>query len=283
TYQWDANTGNQTTSTATGLLAGTYLVTITDDNGCTKEDSISITSPQPINSTVNSVSLLCNGDSNGTATAINSGGVSPYSYQWDGNAGSQTTATATGLQVGTYYITITDMNGCTAVDSITITQPQVLTVSIATTDDNGGCTGSATATVGGGTSPYAYQWDDSNNQTDQTATGLCAGLYCVTVTDSNACTVFSCDSVIVGIAHLEKSGGFTVYPNPGSGQLTLLNSSSVDYDALVMDVSGRVLMIVRDVHSRTTHLDLSSFGKGVYLIAIKEQDGRSEVLLYVLE
>jgi len=138
-------------------------------------------------------------------------GISPYYYLWDAGTGSQTNDTASGLTAGTYYITVTDSNSCIFIDSITINEPLDLTISISTNDDAGGCTGDAVATPSGGISPYSYIWDDPNTQTTQLATGLCEGYYCVTVTDSNNCTIVSCDSVklYVGLDQLTNKSILT--------------------------------------------------------------------------
>jgi len=211
TYLWDSNTGNQTNATATGLTGGTYSVTITDDNGCTKSETVTVDSQPEITAVLSGIDLLCYGDSDGVAIINVSGGISPYYYLWDAGTGSQTNDTASGLTAGTYYITVTDSNSCIFIDSITINEPLDLTISISTNDDAGGCTGDAVATPSGGISPYSYIWDDPNTQTTQLATGLCEGYYCVTVTDSNNCTIVSCDSVklYVGLDQLTNKSILT--------------------------------------------------------------------------
>jgi hypothetical protein len=110
TYAWS---DGQTGAIATNLSATAYTVTVTDANGCNTSSVIVVSEP-----TVLSGTAVDNG--NGTATASGSGGTAGYSYQWDAVAGSQTTATATGLANGTYVVTITDANGCTTVTSVTI-------------------------------------------------------------------------------------------------------------------------------------------------------------------
>jgi uncharacterized repeat protein (TIGR01451 family) len=186
TYLWD-DPASQTTATATGLTAGTYQVTVTDSQGCIVVESITIVEPAALELTIDSDDVDCFGESTGTATADVSGGTAPYTYLWDDLA-SQTTATATGLAAGTYTVIVTDANGCEITESITITQPEEILLSTATT--NASCSdsddGTATVTATGGTEPYSYLWSDG--QTTQMATGLAAGDYSVTVTDANGCT-----------------------------------------------------------------------------------------------
>ncbi|QTN39563.1 hypothetical protein HZ996_10585 [Cryomorphaceae bacterium] len=190
TYLWS---DGQSTQTATGLGSGTYSVTVTDQNGCTETGSIVIANPPVLTVVASQVQgVTCNGDGDGEATVVPSGGTPPYSYQWDGNAGAQVTQNATNLIGGVFNVIVTDANGCIANDWVTITEPDVLTVvgsENSAVTCNGLSDGTATATPTGGTGPYSYQWGASaGNQTTQTATGLAAGTYSVVITDANGCT-----------------------------------------------------------------------------------------------
>lgn len=193
TYLWD-DPGAQTSATATGLDVGTYNVTVTDFNGCTVGGSENITQPNVLAVTASGTNITCNGDGDGTATSNVTGGTTPYTYLWD-DVGASTTPSINTLGQATYTVTVTDFNGCTANDSYTVTEPAVLSVVTGKTDlvCFGVCNGDATATPAGGTSPYTYVWDDPGAQSgggvSHTATGLCAGLVNVTVTDDNGCTV----------------------------------------------------------------------------------------------
>ncbi|MFH1320952.1 MAG: T9SS type A sorting domain-containing protein [Bacteroidota bacterium] len=115
TYLWNDGLG-QTTSTATGLCAGTYTLIVTDANGCTYSATITINEPPELTDfTIVTDTTLGNCD--GEATVIVSGGTPPYSYQWDNG---DITATAGNLCEGIYYITVTDSNGCTIIDSVSV-------------------------------------------------------------------------------------------------------------------------------------------------------------------
>ena len=184
TYQWS---NAATTASVTGLLAGTYTVTITDANGCTDVASATITEPAVLSiSITGSSNVLCNGDSTGTATTSTVGGTTPYTYLWStGENGPDELS----LAAGTHTVTVTDANGCTDVTSVSITEPNQL-IAASVVDSNVSCNGfadgGATASATGGTSPYTYQW--SNAGTTGSITGLIAGTYTVTVTDANGCT-----------------------------------------------------------------------------------------------
>ncbi len=180
-YIWN---NNQTTSTAINLAAGNYSVVVTDSNGCITTQAISITEPTLLTASTTTSPILCFGDTVG-ALAIASGGTPVYTYSW---SNGQTTQHATGLSSGSYTLTITDSNSCAKTSIVTLTQPPTLSVSVTETNPicKGGTDGTATAMGTGGTPAYNYVWD--NGQFSATATGLAAGLYIVTVSDSNNCT-----------------------------------------------------------------------------------------------
>jgi len=183
TYSWAPSGG--TAATATGLAAGTYTVTVTDANVCQATQSFTISQPVILSATQSQTDVLCNGSSTGTATVVASGGTGVYTYSWAPSGG--TAATATGLAVGNYTVTITDANACSINKNFTILQPPTLTAT--TSQINATCStpGEAGVIPAGGTTPYSYLWSDG--QATQTATGLTAGNYSVIITDANGCTI----------------------------------------------------------------------------------------------
>jgi len=191
TYQWN-DPSSQTTLTATGLCPGTYTFTFTDSTGTSLVESVVLTDPPVLDATFSDSSTIsCSGDSSGFATVSTSGGMAPYTYLWN-DLNGQTTVTATGLIAGTYTVLVTDNRSCTDSASITIVQiaSTPLSVNISSVTNvlcNGNSTGSATASTSGGTLPYAFVWNDPSSQTDSIATGLTAGTFVVSVTDSAGC------------------------------------------------------------------------------------------------
>ena len=186
TYSWSPSGG--TNASATGLSAGAYSCTITDNNGCTVVKNITITQPSAITATTPVTNVACNGGSNGSASVTASGGTPPYTYSWFPSGG--TNASATGLSAGAYSCTITDDNGCTVSKNITITQPSAITASTSVTNVscNGNSDGLASVSASGGSASYTYSWSPSGG-TNASATGLSAGAYSCTITDNNGCTV----------------------------------------------------------------------------------------------
>ncbi|WP_310299743.1 gliding motility-associated C-terminal domain-containing protein [Flavobacterium aquidurense] len=184
TYSWSPSGG--TAATASGLAAGTYMVTIKDANLCQTTQSFTITQPAALSVTPSQTNASCNGGSNGTATVAVTGGTGAYTYSWSPTGG--TAATASGLAAGTYTVTIKDANLCQTTQSFTITQPAALSVTPSQTNAscNGGSNGTATVNVTGGTGAYTYSWSPSGG-TAATASGLAAGTYTVTIKDANLC------------------------------------------------------------------------------------------------
>jgi len=200
TYSWTpagSIGGGQGTTTATGLVAGNYTITITDHSGCTQASTLTIIntgSPTAVISS--STNELCAGASSGSATVTAAGGSGALTYSWD-SAPSQATATATLLPAGVYTVTVTDHTGCQITASVTITQPTAPTATSSHVDPlcNGANTGSATVNPSGGTGAYTYSWTPAGSigggQGSATATGLVAGTYTGTVTDNNGCAISS--------------------------------------------------------------------------------------------
>ncbi len=170
------------------LTAGNYSVTITDANNCAKTFDYTLTQPSKINIAIQIGNVSCNGVFDGEATAIVNGGVPGYTFKWSDPA-MQTTAKATGLAPGVYYISVTDQNNCVAIDTFDISSPTSIVVQLATFDVScfGGSDGSIGATSFGGTTPYKFIW--SNGDSINVANHLMAGIYKLTVTDAKGCTV----------------------------------------------------------------------------------------------
>lgn len=187
TYDWKP-TGDQT-ATVNNLPAGTYSVTVTDSKGCWVNPSVTIKQPTPIDIDFdNQIDVSCYNGSDGTVTAIPSGGTPNYTYLW--TPGNLTSDVIFNIPAGTYTVTITDKNNCQAVDSIPIGQPPLpVSVTASSTPNScfGGSNGTATAIGAGGTAPYTYNWMPVNKN-GSTLTNLPAGTYTVYVTDSKGCT-----------------------------------------------------------------------------------------------
>lgn len=187
-YYWNSSPA-QNTAAATGLCAGSYTVSIQDAIGCTSTDQVTVGEPVAITTSTTSTEAQC-GVADGTASVTASSGLSPYTYNWsNGQSGS----TANNLSAAIYDVTITDANGCTTETSIAINNIGAPTIFISAQSIScfGYNDGSATVTATGGSPPYSILWSDPTSQTSATATGLIAGVYNVTITDSVGCIAAS--------------------------------------------------------------------------------------------
>lgn len=188
-FEWSANAGNATTDVVNALPADTYTVVVTDLNGCQVTASATIEEPAGMNTSTSSTLTSCFDSSDGTATVDVSGGEPDYQYDWS-NGGTEQTATL--LASTTYYVTVTDANGCTLVDSALVESPSEIEITLTGVDADcfGAATGSISSEVTGGTPPYSYQWD--NGSADPDLPDATAGEHCLTVFDFNNCEATVC-------------------------------------------------------------------------------------------
>jgi hypothetical protein len=193
-YSWtfgDATTSTVLNPVHTYVAAGLYNATlsVTSSMGCVNSDIVQITVNGGPSLTTTGSNTSCNGMCDGSATVTAGGAFAPYTYLW--NPGGITTPTAIGLCAGTYTVTVTNTIGCSATANYTVNQPTALTISSVTYTEppcNGAAAGTATVIATGGVPSYSYLWTPSS-QTTQTASGLPAGTYNVTVSDANGCNV----------------------------------------------------------------------------------------------
>jgi gliding motility-associated-like protein len=187
-YEYSLNGGTyQSSGTFSALSAGPYTVTIRDAYGNTFDVPVMITQPPAALAVATSkADVSCNGGSDGMAVALATGGTGAYAYSWN-TTPVQAADTARGLTPGTYTVTVTDANLCTATGNAIIGEPPVLELS--TTADPAECPdsndGSITLSISGGTPAYSVIWSDGN--TSQNRTDMLPGEYSVVVTDANGC------------------------------------------------------------------------------------------------
>ncbi|MFW5850853.1 MAG: gliding motility-associated C-terminal domain-containing protein [Bacteroidota bacterium] len=197
-YEWsDGGSGLDRTD----LLPQYYQVVVIDDIGCSDTVDFTLTEPaEGVEGTIVSSSMpSCYGYQDGSAEVSVSGGLAPYSVQWDdaGNDSTDTDFIRNDLEKNVYTITIFDAEACENSVILDMLEPDELTAQILAPDNSpaqtsvdcyGDCDVDVKVVATGGTTPYVlYDWDNALPDI-QTAT-LCAGTYSVTVTDNNGCTV----------------------------------------------------------------------------------------------
>jgi len=207
-YLWD---NGETTATANSLSAGVHTVTVTDTGGCSGTAMVTIIQASaPTASAAVTAQLTC--ITLGSASVTPSGGTPPFTYLW---TGGQTTQSISGLTAGTYSVTVTDANFCTATATVTLAAPIPPNV-VVTGVINAICDepGSATAMATGGAGGYIYNW--SNGETTATAINLPGGTYTVTVTDAGGCTAVA-TVTIQATNDGSKIGDYVWYDNDQDG------------------------------------------------------------------
>lgn len=274
TYAWS---DGSTLQDRTALVADTYIITVTDINGCTTSLTETITEPQPLVVSTSQMSISCAGGSNGSITLTSAGGVAPYQVSWSGTSSGNPAGTEiavdggtysiTNLIAGTYAVSVTDANGCVVNRSFTLTQPFVplfLTISIAEVLCFGESSGIIDASGAGGAGSYSYLWN--TGAVTPIIRDLAAGFYSVTITDANGCTAVSSGNEVVqpaaaliltssrtnvscgggnsGTATVVVTGGTAPYTYDWTGTPTGDNTATItglslgEYTVTVTDANG---------------------------------------------
>jgi thiol-disulfide isomerase/thioredoxin len=267
-YAW-SNGAN--TATANGLTAGTYVVVVTDTENCSATTSVEITQPALLSASASSTAQSAFGVNDGTATANPNGGTGAYTYDWS-NGG--TTQTITDLAPGNYNVVITDANGCTVAQSVTVNSFNCL-LSASTTSNNvscnGGNNGSAEVLVAAGAAPFTFIW--SNGETTQSVNNLTAGTYTVKVTDDNLCPaeftlnigepgVVAANATTTAESALGANDGTaTANPTGGTGQFSYLWNTGETTQSIQNLAPGIYSVVITDELGCTAEqtVEVSSF------------------------
>ena len=197
----------------------------------------------------------------------------PYTYSIDGST-FQNSNEFTGLVAGNYTIVLKDALDCTMNTTVTINEPDPLTVTATLIDDN-----TITATGAGGTGPYQYAIDGTTFQTSGTFSNLSNGNYIITVRDANGCTATVNSSLIV--TSIDLPGQLPVvnsYPNPVKDELIISEVKAGDVISLI-DLNGQQLNEIRVIKSQRDYpLSVRAIKEGMFLLKIKDQQGRRKLV-----
>jgi len=281
------NTTQISNPTFTNLLSGTYNVTVSDTNGCSATTTFQINDPAN-NEELAVVALPDNlihncfvNGTDGSATLTATGGYAPYTYQVTGPNSYNTTQvsnpTFTNLLSGTYNVTVSDTNGCSATTTFTIVDPAngaVLTATVPSDSLTHNCivganTGIVHVAATGGFAPYMYQLASGTPQASNTFTGLAAGNYSVTVTDTNGCTSMVAFTILEPTDNLTLTvqTGSVIHncvPNASTGSAVLVAAGGYGSYSYVLDAgtaqpqgsftnltTGNHTVVVTDLHGCT--------------------------------
>jgi gliding motility-associated-like protein len=261
TYTWSPSA--VTVDNIGSLCVGNYPVSVRSANGCLVTDSVRVTSTVTLTTIMTATNVSCNGNADGHANVSVSGSPGPFTYTWSAVGGSA--AMTTNLPPGIYTVNVADAAGCTTLDSISITEPPVLTAAVTEADITcfGVNNGTATVTANGGTGAYTYSWMPSGG-TGSTTSGLSPNTYTATVTDANGCiatasalvsepsilaltissTSVTCNGLSNGTTSINATGGTGAYSYtwaPSGGNSSSATGLSFgNYTVNVSDANGCV-------------------------------------------
>ena len=252
-YSFIWSNGDSTQSSY-GLTEGFYSITITDMVGCTSVSQATVEGPAPITLNVQGISnVSCVGGSDGAIFADAFGGNPGYTYVWN------TTDTLTFIQnlsAGVYTVTITDATNCTGIGNVTVLEPEPFqTFMFGSSICNGSNDGTATAVVSGGVLPYQYMW--SNGDSTSQIENLTEGIYYVTVTDINQCTIT--DSITVNLSNT------ILVSNPSS---TMITCSGLNNGSAMISPSGGVAPYTYNWSNGATDSIASGLAPGTYTVEV---------------
>lgn len=251
TYQWDC--GDPTAEDQQNLCGGLCNVTVTDANGCEATANFTIEEPEELLAILSPQSVSCEGECDGLVSLVVSGGTAPYSFLWSNNT---TACDLSQACSGAYSVIVTDSNNCTVSGQVIVDQPTAIDINaVASTPICGmNCDGSITLDISGGTAPLAFQWSDNSAEEDRS--GLCGGIYELTVTDANGCSqteiftiienqnpepnIFGATSFCEGESTVLDAGtGYASYlwSNGATSQMITVNTNG-NYTINVTDVNG---------------------------------------------
>ena len=186
TYEWS---NGDTGPVQQGLPAGTYCVTVTNENGCASEECFTMVEPPLLEAFAETTNTTCSGTADGTITVTVTGGTAPYVYNWSNGVNA---ATIVNVPAGNYSVTVIDANGCTAVITATVLEDPSFTVEISGLPAEP-CVNefTLTPTVDGGSGNFTYLWQINGAVVSTSAelTNPSPGFISLTVTNENGCTV----------------------------------------------------------------------------------------------
>ncbi len=295
-YNWS---NNATTQNNQNLAAGSYTVTVTDNNSCNKVQNITVAEYPDItiNETVNN--NLCFGDSTGSISTIVSGGNPTFTYTWS-NGSNNTNLNS--VSSGNYSLTITDQNNCQKVkNNIQVSQPTALTIHDVTVNDlncNNDASGTIEINTTGGTSSYSYLW--SNSSTSVLISNLQANTFTVTVTDNNNCTQTksyvlneplvlsnsqstrdaSCNGTLNGFAKVTAQGGNSGYVYNWSNGSSLDSISGVSAGTYYVTISDSKSCSITDTIVINQPSSLTAIGASQRVNCYGEQNGTATALAF---
>src|SRR5687768_597331 len=263
-YQWSGPNGSSYNTPSIGeLIAGAYVVVVTDDQGNSVVGGYNVGEPDVLlvgSSSV--VGNLCNGQNNGSITVELTGGVGPYMYSWNGGP-NQTENTISQLAEGSFNLLATDANGCVTTGDFSLVDPPALVPqnTVSNVPCHGDANGTAALTVSGGTAPYVYSFGGLE-VLDPVVSNLAAGNYSWQVTDANGCvtdvpfTIAEPEAIQPTVIEVKDASG----PDQSDGSITI-------------NVTGGTAPYIVTWSNGATGLNIQGLLPGSYTYTIVDANG----------
>ncbi|MBK9592230.1 MAG: T9SS type A sorting domain-containing protein [Crocinitomicaceae bacterium] len=254
---------------ADSLGSGIYVVTVTDNNGCSTEAISSVSDDQgPVILLENIVDNECFGEDNGVITVSILGGAPPYDILW---SNGDATEDIFNLEAGPYEIFVTDANGCFSAKSFTVEQPQESVVSVFTQPaDCGLNNGVAAATISDAVPPFNFIWPNTSGSGSETG-GLAPGVYDLMVIDGNTCLLHATFAVNETDAPIIVTDSIA---DP---------TCSGDLSAIYISTIGGIGPFDFSWSNGTTNEDLTNVLPGEYSVEVEGSNGCSAFMFFEVE
>lgn len=264
TYRWS---NGSITKDISNLNANSYVITITDANGCSTTSSIDINAGNQLNVVNDITHVSCAGSDVGSINISVSGGSGSYAYLWSNGATSQD---LTNISAGNYIVTITDSALCSAVVSSSVVELSSIAAEsfVSPLSCTGVTTGNVDLVVGGGTSPYIYVWN--NGATTEDLSNIQPGIYTVTITDAGSCS-------IQHIVNVVEPASLTV-----NAIQTYTNCFGVDQGNINTTISGGTAPYKYAWSNGMSTPNLTNLADGVYILTVTDYSGCSSTSISLL-
>ena len=266
-YIWD---NGITSNVLENIPSGIYSLTVTDYFGCANDTVINLSDVNGAQIEITSQeNVSCYGYNDGSVTISITGGQQPYNIIWSNDS---TSTSLSNLAAGTYSVTVTDVNNCTSITEVNITQPDELVDSIYVTPPlcNGGNNGKIIVVTGGGTPPYIYNW--SNGETTTSIDNLQSGTYFLTVTDANLCS-------ITEEIYVPEPQGLEIYATIIPSECIENQNGEIIIDSIVGGTPPYTIVFNGKPIENNS---ISNLGPGTYNITITDSNNCEQEVTYTL-
>ncbi len=262
-YLWS---NKATTPSITALTSGEYTVEVTDANGCTLNDGVTIENNEAVLFDIEKTPIACNGDANGALSIFPTNGVAPFNYNWSNGMMSEEIDM---LAEGVYTVSVTDANDCVSLSSITMNDPAPIQANIDIQNTNFGI--DIFVSPEGGTAPYTILWNDGYN--GFLYENALAGDYTITITDANGCMYNETfNTTTTSVLSTNFVANFSVFPNPSNGNFNVSATlqKSKNTQLIIRNALGQLMQQhTLDDRQVDTYITLDQATSGLYFIEIQ--------------